>query len=229
MKKLSNTSIIVYILISAYTLTLFIISLKMHEKFSNNYFATLKNNHHIFFYGINTFFKSFFALGTSFLFLIAYEITKKRTKHQKIKYFYISQIFIFLLYGLDSRFYINEFLFHSQKSAYIILFIVEIALFVFLSEFSSYRGYQKTRIIIIVSLVITGFLFDTFLSNDDVLKRTFVQLIMFWINILFFIHAYDIVLKKIKKMRYAANKYWHLHKKMPQFKNNPDEKSIEND
>lgn len=202
----SSTKIILFGLLTAYSLALLYAEFMFSQDFVRKYFAEIRGPTRL--YAINTTLSTFLLWATALVFGVSIMCMEGKTPKKKEMIFYISQVLLFIYLGLDDRLRLHELIGGDLgiNDAFIILGfgILEIGLIVFLGDLG--KRPRRVRIYLYVAAILFGVMVfvDAFLPRHMILRLSCEDLSKMWADVFLFLFAWEICLNHIAQLKQRA-------------------------
>lgn len=169
-------------------------------------------------YGVNTTIKTFLIFLISVFYFISYLIVKNKKKSEGKQRFYIIQMFFFVLFGLSVRFHMFYFMKLSCWDILAVFCMIQVFLYIILTDLKKLSSSNKNKLFGILILSIFLLFIEHGINPIDGNKNltavdlstyiTMINLTFLWIIILMLTMSWDIMYRKINKLKKISNVYY---------------------
>ena len=192
-------------ILSLYSVALIGIELSTSQDYVHNFFSDIDGP--VPFFAVNTTLSVFFLWSTALVFAICVVCTQGLPKMDRLRWFFLSQIFVFAWLGFDDRFKFHEFAARKLDIGdhYILLAvaIVELCLLVFLGGREILRRPHLYSLGAASVLFVIMTFFDACVPNDMVLRPTLEDLAKTWANLCFLAFAWQLFSARVDELKEA--------------------------
>lgn len=194
------------IILSIYSLALILVELLISQDYARHYFTDITGPVPL--YAVNTTLSSFLLWAVALLFTVNLSFLNEDDINSKEHIFYVSQVWLFCLLGLDDRFKLHEWLgsLLGINDAYLILglAIVEIIILLFLGNLKNRSRRTKLSLFIAAVFFTLMFLADAFLPSRMILRLSCEDLSKTWSALCLLVFAWEICNSHITKLKQRA-------------------------
>jgi hypothetical protein len=207
MKRLQKIALV---LLTIYSLVLLSIEFRTSQDYVRNYFTDIEGP--VRFYAINTTFSVALLWGTALIFALCLFCLDNTVEHRKTSLFYRSQVFIFLLLGLDDRFLLHENIgwILNRNDAFILagLGVLEVLFLFFWGNLDQQSKKMRSLLSMAALLFVAMVFIDQFLPSEMVLRLSLEDLSKVWSEAFLFLFALEFYIghiTQLKQHRYGSS------------------------